>query len=242
MSEEKVQTERVFIYKEHLRLAVPKDVTKVIFDSSVTKIDGNTFRGCTKLKEVILNEGLKVIGPEAFYNCNSLREIELPSTVIEVGSLAFQFCTNLRQIILHERVEDFTGGYAFALCTQLQHINFPTVSKRIKCISSLAGRSRILNMIANHQHFSWNQDCDGLIVSIKAMSAKQWGTTRRNLDQVLARITYYELQEVTPIIALAFWKSKIEEDGAETNEEREACRIEVPGPVRSAILQYFVYF
>ena len=192
------------------------------------------------MKEVVLNEGLRVVGPHAFYNCKSLREIELPSTIIEVGSLAFEFCTKLSKVNLNERLKNVTGGYAFARCTQLQQVTFPTVSKRIGLISSLTGRSRILNMIAEYQHFDWNEEDSSLTVSHQAIWPRNWGTTRRNLDQVLARITYYELQEATPIIVLAFWKGKIEECGANTYEEREACRIEVPGPVKNAIVDSLI--
>ena len=45
----------------------------------------------------------------------------------------------------------------------------------------------------------------------------------------------YELNDATPIIELALWKARI---GQTDDPDREACRMEVPGPVNDAILQY----
>ena len=92
--------EKVIIYK--MGMKVPKDVTKVVFDSSVTKVKERAFEGCTKLKEVTLNEGLKSIGKCAFRGCESLRSIKLPSTATEVEARAFQYCTNLKEAVLNE--------------------------------------------------------------------------------------------------------------------------------------------
>ena len=64
-------------------------------------------------------------------------------------------------------------------------------------------------------------------------------TTRRKLDHLLGWISYYELKEATPIIALAMWKTKIEETGAATVDQRNLCRVEVPGPAKDAILEYY---
>ena len=79
------------------------------------------------------------------------------------------------------------------------------------------------------------------MISPEAINDEHWGTTRRNLDQILACISYYELKEATTMIELAMWKIKIEETGAVTAQERSACRAavhEVPGPAKDAIIQY----
>ena len=58
---------------------------------------------------------------------------------------------------------------------------------------------------------------------------------------LLYHTSYYELKEATTIIELAMWKTKIEEIGAVTAEERSACRVavrEVPGLAKYAIIQY----
>ena len=47
---------------------------------------------------------------------------------------------------------------------------------------------------------------------------------------------YHEIKEATTLFELALWKAKIDQE--EHPISREAYRIEVPGPVKDAILQY----
>ncbi len=60
------------------------------------------------------------------------------------------------------------------------------------------------------------------------------------LDDVLIWISTYEPKEATSTIELAMWKAKIEEnkEAVLTIDERNSCRIDVPGPAKDAILQY----
>jgi len=51
---------QIFEYKGHG--IVPEDVTHVRFHPNVVEVEENAFRGCDKLEEVVLNEGLKTIG------------------------------------------------------------------------------------------------------------------------------------------------------------------------------------
>ena len=123
----KKMAEVVIIYKQGH--AVPKNVTKLIFDASVIEIPFGAFIKCEHLKEVMLNEGLQKIGVWAFGGCKSLAIIKLPSTVTEVGESAFYECTNLREVILNDGLQKI-WTYAFAGCSSLTVITLPsTVSE-----------------------------------------------------------------------------------------------------------------
>ena len=276
----------VMVYKQGMR--VPKNVTKVIVDASVTEIpDGRhnqgvfshcknlkevvfndglqkigwsafcgcsslnviklpsttieiglcAFTDCTKLSTIVLNEGLQKIGRSAFYECSSLSTIKLPSTVTVVGPCAFYECTNLREVVLNAGLQKIEED-AFGECRALEYVKFATISNRAKNLID-TGITEIEDEITIYQHFEWRGD--ELLVSSAAINDEHWGTIRRNLDQLLACISHYELKEATTIIELAMWKAKIEETGAATAEERSACRVavhEVPGPAKDAILQY----
>ena len=52
-------------------------------------LDNETFKGCTQLREVILNEGLRKIGKGAFADCTLLERIKFPSTVVNIDENAF---------------------------------------------------------------------------------------------------------------------------------------------------------
>lgn len=60
------------------RKDVPKDVSIVRCHSSVTEVGHNVFREFRKLKEVVLNEGLRKIGCDSFRSCK-LTSITFPS-------------------------------------------------------------------------------------------------------------------------------------------------------------------
>ena len=80
---------------------VPKDVVRVKFHPSVVQVPPQAFRLCTRLREVVFNEGLKKIGMGAFWQCTSLESVVLPSSVTLINAQAFDGCTNLRTITLN---------------------------------------------------------------------------------------------------------------------------------------------
>ena len=118
-----------FFYK--MGMEVPKNVTDVIFDSTdifdsaVTEVSENAFRGCSNLKEVVLNEGLQKIGWAAFLRCILLTSIKLPSTVTEVGAYAFADCIDLEVVVLNHGLSNI-GTYAFMRCQSLTIIKLPS--------------------------------------------------------------------------------------------------------------------
>ena len=61
---------------------------------------------------------------------------------------------------------------------------------------------------------------------------------RSSLDKIVDLIVYYEMKEATIIVELALWKAKIDQTDENNPADRDVCRIEVPGPVKDAILQY----
>ena len=212
-------------------------LTTIKLPSTVTKVGESAFNDCRNLREVVLNEGLHKIGRYAFFTCTSLAVIKLPSSGTEVGSRAFYYCTKLIELVLNERLQKI-GEDAFTICPRLVVVKFPTISNRVKMLIG-AGQTEIKDKITIYQHFEWRGD--EFSISPEATNSQHWGTTRRYLDQLLASISYYELKEATTIIELAISKTKIEEIGAVTAEERSACRVavrEVPGLAKYAIIQY----
>ena len=104
---------------------IPKDVKRVRFHPSVTKIDDEAFNNCKRLRQVVLNEGLQTIGKKAFYGCKSSQSITLPSTVTEIGLCAFQGCSVLREVVLNEGIVKINRK-AFCWCTSLESITIPS--------------------------------------------------------------------------------------------------------------------
>ena len=205
----------------------------ITLSSTVTVIGRYAFNQCTNLREVILNDGLQKIGDWAFSQCKFLTIVKLPLTVNEVGAGAFNGCTNLREVELTEGLRRI-GWNAFPTCPGLAVVKFPSISKRATNLIDM-GITEVEDKLTANQYFEWRGG--ELLVSREAIKSANWRATRTHLDRVLAWVSYYELRETTTTIELAFWKIKIGETGAATAEERDACRCEVPGPMKDAINQ-----
>ena len=64
---------------------------------------------------------------------------------------------------------------------------------------------------------------------------------KEKLERIVGLIRYYELKEATTLFELALWKAKIDQsDMSNPGDHRDACRVDVPGPVKDTILQYLV--
>jgi len=68
----------VFVYTEGA--AVPRDVVHVRVHPTVSEIPAEAFRGCIKLEEVELCEGLLDIKEDTFLGCRSLVNISIPNS------------------------------------------------------------------------------------------------------------------------------------------------------------------
>lgn len=64
----------------------------------MSSLEYQAFKGCAKLKNVMLPNQLKAIGTSAFNGCTSLESVEIPESVSEIGSSAFQNCTSLKEV------------------------------------------------------------------------------------------------------------------------------------------------
>ena len=71
----------------------------------------------TKVKQVLLNNGLRLIGTSAFRNCIKLESIEIPSSVERIGSYAFDGCKKLKTVYMSKKTT--VGKNAFPKNTKV---------------------------------------------------------------------------------------------------------------------------
>ena len=94
----------------------------------VPTVDGSehngAFEGCTKLRNVKLNENTKRIADSMFAECKSLQSISLPAGLTQIGKAAFSKCTGLKEIALPDSLAKL-GENAFAFCESLQTVTLP---------------------------------------------------------------------------------------------------------------------
>ena len=212
----------------------------ITIPSTATIIEGYAFKGCRNLKEAVLNEGLKTIEAYAFETCTSLKSIELPSTLTETGNKAFRHCSKLRVISI--RNESINENQiikqvirAISMTPSDIKLYFPGIATRLKNIiktdhwpdiDAKLVAIRLVGSLGSGNVFVNTRDGGSLI---------HWDTVEQSVDRLISWIRYYEISEATTTLELALWKAVHDNTNA---ANREACRIEVPGPVKDTILQY----
>jgi len=117
------------------QIAIPHTVTKIgnyaFADTGLTEITlpsslnatvtsnmDSAFKGCNKLKSVVIEEGVKVIGQFMFSGCSKLTEMVIPDSVTEIGYSAFMNCSSLCKIALGSNLSKIGSG-AFEGCNYL---------------------------------------------------------------------------------------------------------------------------
>lgn len=100
-------------------------VPAYIDSKPVTSIGARAFY-TTKVRSVIISEGIKSIGDEAFFYCTELSNVSLPSTLESTGIGVFRACTSLKNVYMHGNAS--LGKYMFYGCTNLSTIELPDVA------------------------------------------------------------------------------------------------------------------
>eukprot|EP00980_Cylindrotheca_fusiformis_P028600 scaffold22615_cov97-Cylindrotheca_fusiformis.AAC.6 len=117
----------VFVYSEATKnMKIPKDVTHVQIDPSVTEIHDGAFSFRSDLIQVTFcscsKSKLRRIGSKAFFFCKKLTQLDpFPNTLEEIGSFCFGQCKGLKFIQFPKHVSQI-GQFAFAQCEGLQRI------------------------------------------------------------------------------------------------------------------------
>jgi hypothetical protein len=213
----------------------------ITLPSILTEIDKAAFWNCNSLRGVVFNNGLQKITQGVFADCISLQSISLPSTLTEIDKYAFVNCTSLREVRLHEGLQT-VGIDAFASCTSLERFTFPSISIRLNNVIEVeteVNRTRQLNEIDTIRgDMIVRRGSELFIPGAVLRGGSNWNTIKASLDQIVCWIRYHEIKEETTLFELALWKAKIDQADEATDINREAYRVEVPGPVKDAILQY----
>ncbi len=80
--------------------------------------------GITRVKKVLVGEGITTIGDYAFSYCPNICEINIPDSVTSIGDCAFRGCTGLNSLTIPDSVTSI-GDSAFRGCIGLNSITIP---------------------------------------------------------------------------------------------------------------------
>ena len=99
-----------------------RTLIKAVLPENATEIGTYAFQYCTRLKEVVLPEGLEKINSQAFYECG-LDTIVLPESLSEVGDEVFRQCYQLKSANLPASLRNM-GSFMFYDCRSLESVTF----------------------------------------------------------------------------------------------------------------------
>lgn len=109
-------------------------LVKVVVPNTLVRM---SFRGCSELREVILEDGIKYIPEGTFSGCGNLKSIKLPRGLQRIGYGAFQ-SSGLESIDIPDSVTRIDDA-AFRYCKNLKSVKLPAGLKELggeleKCI------------------------------------------------------------------------------------------------------------
>ena len=114
-------------------------LTSVVFEGdNLSKINLNTFNGCSALSSIELPESLEKIEYNAFDDCSALKSSVIPDKVTYIGEGAFNYCTGLQEAYIGDGVTEIAAK-AFAECTALKTV---VIGKSIQRIGDQAFNTR----------------------------------------------------------------------------------------------------
>ncbi len=99
-------------------------IKQIIIYNGVTSIGEYAFFGCRSLESITIPDSVTSIDDWAFAGCRSLESITIPDSVMSIGDDAFQYCTSLSSITIPDGVTS-VGSYAFLNCTSLVSVTIP---------------------------------------------------------------------------------------------------------------------
>ena len=118
------------IVPDYIAMSSVNDKPEVI---KIKGIDGDVFKGKTKIKSVTLGKYVTDISPSAFEGCTSLTTFSAPG-VTEIGSGAFKNCSSLTSVNVSPVLTKI-GDNAFNGCTKLNDF---AIGKKVESVGSAA--------------------------------------------------------------------------------------------------------
>ena len=99
-------------------------VKKIVIEDGVTSIGNKAFDSCSSLTSITIPNSVTSIKAATFYGCTSLTSITIPDGVTSIGYATFTGCSSLTSITIPDSVTSI-GYAAFTGCSSLTSITIP---------------------------------------------------------------------------------------------------------------------
>lgn len=118
----------------------------------------------SKIKKLIIKEGITKITPLGIGKFESVREVVLPDSLIEIGDTTFAGCSKLKKIQFGKGVQ-VIGYSAFASCISLEEIDIPEcVTEISESVFASCHKLKKINLPEQLKEWNYNtlRDCPSL--------------------------------------------------------------------------------
>ena len=129
-------------------------IKKVVIGEGVKSISDNAFHYYENLRSVSLPSTLTSIGEAAFWACSSLQSITLPNNLTHIGLNAFRACHSLTQVLIPASVTSIDGS-AFECCTGLTDVVFEGNSLEFGSGATFYDCTSLKNVFFNGTRADW---------------------------------------------------------------------------------------
>ena len=129
-------------------------IKKVVIGEGVKSISDNAFHYYENLRSVSLPSTLTSIGEAAFWACSSLQSITLPNNLTHIGLNAFRTCHSLTQVLIPASVTNIDGS-AFECCTGLTDVVFEGNSLEFGSGATFYDCTSLKNVFFNGTRADW---------------------------------------------------------------------------------------
>jgi len=230
-----------------------RNLRELVINEGPKEIGVTAFTNCVSLEKVSIPSTVTKIENWAFSGCSNLRDVQLKSEIAvfsntnQLGKV-FTRCSSL------ERIKFETISKRLKAIIQIQNQLVGRSGSEIASRTEAENKIDEIRGLMERQGFDHGVERNGTDLYVSASLVKGWyndslhkhddirqGSTRALLVKIDQMISYYEMKEATTLLELGLWKAKIDKAGDDDGYHREACRIEVPGPVKETILQYLYH-
>lgn len=109
------------VTEDGIARVLKRDIEVLNLKDGVVSIADNGFKGCSKLREVVLPKTLERLGKNSFMSCVSLEKIEIPEGIVEIPERCFAKCIKLKEVYLPNSLR-VIKSHAFFQCRSLTKV------------------------------------------------------------------------------------------------------------------------
>jgi len=117
--------------KKRIIRALPCIGPHYVVPKSIREIDRFAFAHCKYLEEITIHDNVRSIGNGAFRGCRKLKGIVLPKSLRKIEQHTFEKCSALSEVVLQSGLREI-GWNAFFECKSLHHIHLPESVRTIQ--------------------------------------------------------------------------------------------------------------